>query len=184
METKLFGTFLLVGNAELQNVKGVYLCLYDNTLVNKMCVFMVKCMGKTYVVGVAMYFSFSAFSLPSNFLFPFPFGFRSMLAHDLQLIFIYDLEGKFSGVWWSGSKLPIEIDGTRIVIVDAIGSSGIDLKLMTQNNFRTEQYRIFFDYLFLFVLELKMLLSETDPGVPIYAGFGALMLTTCINCLS
>ena len=107
-----------------------------------------------------------------------------MLAHDLQLIFIYDLEGKFYGVWWSGSKLPIEIDGTRTVIVDAVGSSGIDLKLMTQNNFRTEQYRIFFDYLILFVLELKMLLSETDPGVPIYAGFGALMLTTCINCLS
>ena len=79
-----------------------------------------------------------------------------MLAHDLQLIFIYNLEGKFFGVWWSGFKLPIEIDGTRIVIVDAIGSSGLDLKLMTQNNFRTEQYRIFFDYLFLFVLELKM----------------------------
>ena len=72
--------------------------LPQHTLLNKMCVFMVKCMGKTYVVVVAMYFSFSAFSLPSNFLFPFPFGFRSMLAHDLQLIFIYDLEGKFSGV--------------------------------------------------------------------------------------
>ena len=27
-----------------------------------------------------------------------------------------------------------------------------------------------------------MLLSETDPGVPIYAGFGALTLTTCISC--
>ena len=97
-DKKLFGTFLLVGNAELQNVKGVNLCLYDNTLVNKMCVFMVKRMGKTYVVGIAMYFSFSAVALPSKFRFPFPFGFRSMLAHDLQLIFIYNLEGKFSGV--------------------------------------------------------------------------------------
>ena len=44
--------------------------------------------------------------------------------------------------------------------------------------------RIFFDYLFLFVLELKMFFSETDPGVPNYAGFGALMLTTCISFLS
>ena len=107
-----------------------------------------------------------------------------MLARDQKSVVIYDLEGKFSGVRWPGSKLPIDIDGSRIVIVDAIGSSGIDLKLMTQNNFRTEQYGIFFDYLLLFVLELKMLLSETDPGVPIYAGFGALMLTTCISCLS
>ena len=81
-------------------------------------------MGKTYIVGIATYISFSVFSLPSIFIFPFPFGFRSMLAHDLQLIFIYNLEGKFSGVWWPGSKLPNEIDGTKIVIVDAIGSSG------------------------------------------------------------
>ena len=132
-------------------------------------------MGKTNVVGIAMYFSFSVFSLPSNFLFPSPFGFRSMLAHDLQLIFIYDLEGKFSGVWWSGSKLPIEIDGTRIVIVDAIGSSGLDLKLMTQNNFRTEQYRIFFDYMFLFVLELKMFFFFWDwsPGANLFSIWGS-----------
>ena len=100
-DKKLFGTFLLVGNVELQNVKGVYLCLYHNTHY-------LKVMGKTYVVGIAMYFSFSAVTLPSKFLFPFPFGFRSMLAHDLQLIFIYNLEGKFSGVRWSDSKLPIE----------------------------------------------------------------------------
>uniref|UniRef100_A0A7N2MY97 PFU domain-containing protein n=1 Tax=Quercus lobata TaxID=97700 RepID=A0A7N2MY97_QUELO len=77
----------------------------------------------------------------------------SMLARDLQSIVIYDLEGKFSGVRRPGSKLPIDIDGSRIVIVDAIGSSGLDLM--------------------------------TDPGVPIvYAGFGALMLTTCISFLS
>ncbi|KAB2603046.1 cytochrome c biogenesis protein CCS1 [Pyrus ussuriensis x Pyrus communis] len=77
----------------------------------------------------------------------------SMLARDLQSIVLYDQEGKFAGVRRPSSKLPIEIDGNKIVIVDAIGSSGLDLK--------------------------------TDPGVPVvYAGFGALMLTTCISFLS
>ncbi|XP_019166217.1 PREDICTED: cytochrome c biogenesis protein CCS1, chloroplastic-like [Ipomoea nil] len=77
----------------------------------------------------------------------------SMLARDLQSIILYDKEGKFVGVRRPNSKLPIEIDGTKILIVDAIGSTGLDLK--------------------------------SDPGVPIvYAGFGALMLTTCISFLS
>ncbi|XP_020256395.1 cytochrome c biogenesis protein CCS1, chloroplastic [Asparagus officinalis] len=77
----------------------------------------------------------------------------SMLARDLQSIVLYDQEGKFAGVRRPSSKLPIDIDGIRIVIEDAIGSSGLDLK--------------------------------TDPGVPVvYAGFGALMLTTCISYLS
>ncbi|XP_058750535.1 cytochrome c biogenesis protein CCS1, chloroplastic-like [Vicia villosa] len=77
----------------------------------------------------------------------------SMLARDLQSIVLYDKEGKFAGVRRPNSKLPINIDGSEIVIVDAIGSSGLDLK--------------------------------TDPGVPVvYAGFGALMLTTCISYLS
>ncbi|KAK6946201.1 ResB-like domain [Dillenia turbinata] len=77
----------------------------------------------------------------------------SMLARDLQSVILYDQEGKFAGVRRPNSKLPIEIDGTKIVILDAIGSSGLDLK--------------------------------TDPGVPaVYAGFGALMLTTCISYLS
>lgn len=77
----------------------------------------------------------------------------SMLGRDLQSIVIYDQEGKFAGVRRPNSKLPIDIGGTKIVIVDAIGSTGLDLK--------------------------------TDPGVPIvYAGFGALMLTTCISFLS
>ncbi|TQD83269.1 hypothetical protein C1H46_031191 [Malus baccata] len=77
----------------------------------------------------------------------------SMLARDLQSIVLYDQEGKFAGIRRPSSKLPIEIDGNKIVIVDAIGSSGLDLK--------------------------------TDPGVPVvYAGFGALMLTTCISFLS
>ncbi|KOM50868.1 hypothetical protein LR48_Vigan08g169500 [Vigna angularis] len=77
----------------------------------------------------------------------------SMLARDLQSIVLYDKEGKFVGVRRPNSKLPINIDGSEIVIVDAIGSSGLDLK--------------------------------TDPGVPVvYAGFGALMITTCISYLS
>ncbi|KAM3287626.1 cytochrome c biogeneis protein CCS1, chloroplastic [Capsicum chacoense] len=77
----------------------------------------------------------------------------SMLARDLQSVILYDKEGKFAGVRRPNSKLPIEINGTKIVIEDAIGSSGLDLK--------------------------------TDPGVPVvYAGFGALMLTTCISYLS
>ncbi|XP_031286685.1 cytochrome c biogenesis protein CCS1, chloroplastic [Pistacia vera] len=77
----------------------------------------------------------------------------SMLARDLQSIVIYDQEGNFVGIRRPNSKLPIEVDGSKIVIVDAIGSTGLDLK--------------------------------TDPGVPIvYAGFGALMLTTCISYLS
>nr|AKF43169.1 cytochrome c biogenesis protein [Geranium maderense] len=77
----------------------------------------------------------------------------SMLARDLQSVVLYDQQGKFVGVRRPNSKLPIEIDGKKIEIVDAIGSSGLDLK--------------------------------TDPGVPIvYAGFGGLMLTTCISFLS
>ncbi|XP_078180197.1 cytochrome c biogenesis protein family [Carex rostrata] len=77
----------------------------------------------------------------------------SMLARDLQSIVLYDEEGKFAGVRRPSSKLPIEINGTKIVVEDAIGSTGLDLK--------------------------------TDPGVPVvYAGFGALMLTTCISFLS
>ncbi|KAK8943180.1 hypothetical protein KSP39_PZI009197 [Platanthera zijinensis] len=77
----------------------------------------------------------------------------SMLARDLQSIVLYDLEGKFVGIRRPSSKLPIDIDGMKIMIEDAIGSTGLDLK--------------------------------TDPGVPtVYAGFGALMLTTCISYLS
>ncbi|KAL2927925.1 Cytochrome c biogenesis protein CCS1 chloroplastic [Bienertia sinuspersici] len=77
----------------------------------------------------------------------------SMLARDLQSIVLYDQEGKFVGIRRPNSNLPIDIDGMKIVIQDAIGSTGLELK--------------------------------TDPGVPIvYAGFGALMLTTCISYLS
>ncbi|CAM0876460.1 unnamed protein product [Alopecurus aequalis] len=77
----------------------------------------------------------------------------SMLARDLQSIVLYDQDGKFAGVRRPSSKLPIEINGNEILIEDAIGSTGLDLK--------------------------------TDPGIPVvYAGFGALMLTTCISYLS
>ncbi|KAL1563977.1 copper chaperone [Salvia divinorum] len=77
----------------------------------------------------------------------------SMLARDMQSIVLYDQEGKFAGVRRPNSKLPIEIDGVKIVVLEAIGSTGLELK--------------------------------TDPGVPIvYAGFGVLMLTTCISFLS
>ncbi|KAG6421527.1 hypothetical protein SASPL_118083 [Salvia splendens] len=77
----------------------------------------------------------------------------SMLARDMQSIVLYDQEGKFAGVRRPNSKLPIEIDDVKIVVLEAIGSTGLELK--------------------------------TDPGVPIvYAGFGVLMLTTCISFLS
>ncbi|KAJ4965655.1 hypothetical protein NE237_017504 [Protea cynaroides] len=52
----------------------------------------------------------------------------SMLARDLQSIVLYDQEGKFVGVRRPGSKLPIDINGIQIEIVDAIGSSGLFLK--------------------------------------------------------
>ncbi|CAA0807584.1 Cytochrome c biogenesis protein CCS1-chloroplastic [Striga hermonthica] len=77
----------------------------------------------------------------------------SMLARDMQSIVLYDQEGKFAGIRRPNSKLPIDIDGIKIVVLEAIGSTGLELK--------------------------------TDPGVPVvYAGFGALMLTTCISFLS
>ena len=70
------------------------------------------------------------------------------------------------------------------VIVDGKGLSGLDLKVMAKITALLIKYRIFFDYLFLLVLELIMIFSQTDPGVPIvYAGFGSLMFTTCISFL-
>ena len=56
-----------------------------------------------------------------------------MLLRDLQSIVLYDQEGKFVGVRRPSSKLPIEIDGSKIIIVDAIGSSGLALKVITKN---------------------------------------------------
>lgn len=54
-----------------------------------------------------------------------------MLARDLQSIVLYDKEGKFAGVRRPNSRLPIYIDGIKIVIVDAIGSTGLDLKVQS-----------------------------------------------------
>ncbi|XP_075504453.1 cytochrome c biogenesis protein CCS1, chloroplastic [Primulina tabacum] len=77
----------------------------------------------------------------------------SMLARDTQSVVLYDQEGKFAGVRRPNSNLPIDIDGVKIIVLEAIGSTGLELK--------------------------------TDPGVPVvYAGFGFLMLTTCISFLS
>lgn len=66
----------------------------------------------------------------SFFLLGFLLKIRSMLLRDLQSVVLYDQEGKFAGIRRPNSKLPIEIDGTKIVIVEAIGSSGLDLKVM------------------------------------------------------
>ena len=57
-----------------------------------------------------------------------------MLARDLQSIVLYDQEGKFVGVRRPNSNLPIEIDGIKIVIQDAIGSTGLELKVTNSIN--------------------------------------------------
>lgn len=107
---------------------------------------------------------------------------RSMLARDLQSVILYDKEGKFAGVRRPNSNLPIEIDGTKIVIADAIGSSGLDLKVSKMN---PHSATIIFIFCLQWPLCVNHGLMQTDPGVPVvYAGFGALMLTTCISYLS
>lgn len=64
-----------------------------------------------------------------------------MLARDLQSIVLYDQEGKFVGVRRPDSNLPVDIGGTKIVIVDAIGSSGLDLKvIILLVNFTTDEH--------------------------------------------
>lgn len=108
-----------------------------------------------------------------------------MLARDLQSIVVYDLEGKFAGIRRPNSKLPIEIDGMKIVIEDAIGSTGLELKVHSfgESSLMTHSKKKKKDDMF--CLMLLVLFTQTDPGVPVvYAGFGALMLTTCISYLS
>lgn len=56
-----------------------------------------------------------------------------MLARDLQSIVLYDEDGKFAGVRRPNSNLPIYIGGMKIVIVDAIGSTGLELKVTVSN---------------------------------------------------
>ncbi|GLJ23088.1 hypothetical protein SUGI_0435870 [Cryptomeria japonica] len=53
----------------------------------------------------------------------------SILARDLQSVVLYDQEGKFVGVRRPGSNHPISIDGMEVVVDDAIGSTGLELKL-------------------------------------------------------
>lgn len=75
-----------------------------------------------------------------------------MLARDLQSIVLYDQQGKFVGVRRPNSKLPIDIDGVKIVIVDAIGSTGLDLKVINFNFYVCRLpcllFGIFFFFLF------------------------------------
>lgn len=52
-----------------------------------------------------------------------------MLARDMQSVVLYDQEGKFVGVRRPSSELPIEIDGVRIVVLEAIGSTGLEIKV-------------------------------------------------------
>ncbi|TXG64487.1 hypothetical protein EZV62_011481 [Acer yangbiense] len=131
-DKKLYGTFLPVGDVNSPDVKGI--SIFVSVTV---CQVPLTSLARNIVVVA------------------------SMLARDLQSIVIYDQEGKFAGVRRPSSKLPIEIDGRKIVIVDAIGSTGLELKVTDD------------------------LENATDPGVPpVYAGFGALMLTTCISYLN
>ncbi|KAI3516746.1 hypothetical protein L1887_15751 [Cichorium endivia] len=56
----------------------------------------------------------------------------TIVALDGQL---YDEEGKFAVVRRPNSKLTIEINGTKFEIVDAIGSSGLDMKILVSRLF-------------------------------------------------
>lgn len=80
------------------------------------------------IYGVSFYTTFGMLSSNCN-QSQFSVILRSMLARDLQSIALYDQEGNFVGVRRPGSKLPIDIDGMEIVIEDAIGSTGLDLKV-------------------------------------------------------
>lgn len=101
-----------------------------------------------------------------------------MLARDMQSVVLYNQEGKFAGVRRPKSKLPIDIDGVRIIVLDAIGCTGLEIKVMIFRKRIT-----FYDYCFPRLTHSSS--AQTDPGVPIvYTGFGALMLTTSISLLS
>ncbi|XP_019165389.1 PREDICTED: cytochrome c biogenesis protein CCS1, chloroplastic-like isoform X2 [Ipomoea nil] len=79
----------------------------------------------------------------------------SMVATDSQSVTIYHKEGKVVGVGQHNSQLPIETDGTEIVIVDTIGSPGVDLET-----------------------------DDRAKIVYAGFGIGAVMLMNCINYLS
>ena len=54
---------------------------------------------------------------------------RSMPARDRQSVVLYDQKGKFAGTLRTSSKLPIVLDGTKIIVVDTIGSNDLNLKV-------------------------------------------------------
>lgn len=56
-----------------------------------------------------------------------------MLLRDLQSVVLYDQDGNFAGIRRPNSNLPIEINGSKIVIEDAIGSTGLYLKVKKIN---------------------------------------------------
>eukprot|EP00252_Welwitschia_mirabilis_P021355 TRINITY_DN5470_c0_g1_i12.p1 TRINITY_DN5470_c0_g1~~TRINITY_DN5470_c0_g1_i12.p1 ORF type:complete len:459 (-),score=88.33 TRINITY_DN5470_c0_g1_i12:814-2118(-) len=53
----------------------------------------------------------------------------SILAHDLQSVVFYDQDGNFVGVRRPGSNRPITVNGVSIVVDEAIGSTGLELKM-------------------------------------------------------
>lgn len=105
-DKKLYGTFLPVGDNNSSSVKGMWVCYIP-----------------IYILHTEPQECFEVILIILNFLH------RSMLARDLQSIALYDQEGKFVGVRRPSSKLPIDIDGMKIMIEDAIGSTGLDLKV-------------------------------------------------------
>lgn len=70
-----------------------------------------------------------------------------MLARDLQSVVLYDQEGKFAGIRRPSSKLPIEIDGSKIVVLDAIGSSGLNLKVKDMTSPSENTYSNYYNFL-------------------------------------
>lgn len=69
-----------------------------------------------------------------------------MLARDMQSIVLYDQEGKFAGVRRPNSKLPIDIDGVKIIVLEAIGSTGLEIKVINQNIHRKTKNTKFFKF--------------------------------------
>lgn len=83
-----------------------------------------------------------------------------MLARDLQSIVLYDQDGKFVGVRRPSSKLPIEINGNEILIEDAIGSTGLDLKVRLTDSFLLIWFRDIWPFLVIWLHLLFFYLSD------------------------
>lgn len=52
----------------------------------------------------------------------------SLLVRDFQSVAIYDSMGQFAGVRRIGSKRPMIVEGIELVVLDALGNTGIELK--------------------------------------------------------